>query len=72
MQYLQLQALAPAKINYSRQVDDAAHFTSFILLFPLILILTIIVYQNYRNRVLRRQIKMLEKLWQLTYQKHPD
>lgn len=71
MQYSQLQALAPANVNYSRQIDTAAHSVSLILVFPLVLILTIIGYQKYRTSVLRQQIKMLERQWQLTYQKKP-
>lgn len=64
MQY-SFQALVTAKVNYSRQLDAAAHSASFILIFPLIFIVTIIGYQKYRNRVLRHQVKMLEQVWQI-------
>ncbi|UIE37270.1 hypothetical protein [Leptodesmis sichuanensis] len=43
---------------------------SFIVTFPVLLVLAIAGYRNYRSRLLRSQILMLERIWHLKTQKH--
>ncbi len=43
---------------------------SFIVTFPVLLVLAISGYHNYRSRLLRSQILMLERIWHLKTQKH--
>lgn len=43
---------------------------SLVITFPILLTLTIAGYRNYRNRRLRSQILMLERIWNLKSQKY--
>ncbi len=43
---------------------------SFIVTFPILLVIAIAGYRNYRGRLLRSQILMLEKMWNLKPQEY--
>lgn len=43
---------------------------SFIVTFPVLLVLAISGYHNYRGRLLRSQILRLERIWHLKTQEH--
>lgn len=43
---------------------------SFVVTFPVLLIIAIAGYRNYRSRLFRSQILMLERMWHLKHQEH--
>lgn len=43
---------------------------SFVVTFPVLLIIAIAGYRNYRNRLFRSQVLMLERMWHLKHQEH--
>lgn len=43
---------------------------SFVVTLPVLLVIAIAGYRNYRGRLLRSQILMLERMWHLKPQEH--
>lgn len=63
-----------AQLNHSTNPNQLSPvdlgLASFIVTFPVLLIITIAGYRNYRDRLLRSQILMLERMWHLKTEKH--
>jgi hypothetical protein len=71
-----LQDLQPtvAQLNHNSNPNQLSPvdlgLASFVVTFPVLLIIAISGYRNYRDRLLRSQILMLERMWQLKTQEH--
>ncbi len=63
-----------AQLDYSTNPNQLSPvdlgLASFVVTLPVLLIITIAGYRNYRNRLLRSQILMLERMWHLKTQEH--
>ncbi len=63
-----------AQLNHSPNPNQLSPaelgLASFVVTCPVLLILAIAGYRNYRNRLLRSQILMLERMWNLKPQKY--
>jgi hypothetical protein len=66
MMYLQI--AAPSQAHLSKQNDVAVNPIAgyFIILLPLLLLLTITGYRKFQAQILRNRIKKLEVLWRLS------